>query len=103
MDTLMPVAYSGLFRKWKQAERLGRKTTWRSSPYCLHNYCTTGLLRQRSHRTRSSVHMQQQIRTFILSNFLFTDDESKLKNKDSLLAQGIMDSTGVLELVAFLE
>jgi acyl carrier protein len=47
--------------------------------------------------------MQQQIRSFILSSFLFTDDESKLKNNDSLLEQGIMDSTGVLELVAFLE
>lgn len=47
--------------------------------------------------------MQQQIRSFILTSFLFSDDESKLKNHDSLLEQGIMDSTGVLELVAFLE
>ena len=47
--------------------------------------------------------MQQQIRSFILSSFLFTDDESRLRNQDSLLEQGIMDSTGVLELVAFLE
>ena len=47
--------------------------------------------------------MQQQIRSFILSSFLFSDDESKLKNNDSLLEQGIMDSTGVLELVGFLE
>ena len=47
--------------------------------------------------------MQQQIRQFILSSFLFTDDESKLNTSDSLLEQGVMDSTGVLELVAFLE
>jgi acyl carrier protein len=47
--------------------------------------------------------MQQQIRSFILTSFLFTDDPSKLNNSDSLLEQGIMDSTGVLELVAFLE
>jgi acyl carrier protein len=47
--------------------------------------------------------MQQQIRQFILTSFLFTDDESALKNEDSLLERGIMDSTGVLELVAFLE
>lgn len=52
---------------------------------------------------RSPVQKQSQIRRFILSNFLFTNDESKLKNDDSLLEQGIMDSTGVLELVAFLE
>jgi acyl carrier protein len=47
--------------------------------------------------------MQQQIRQFILTSFLFTDDASALKNDDSLLERGIMDSTGVLELVAFLE
>jgi acyl carrier protein len=47
--------------------------------------------------------MQQAIRSFILTSFLFTDDESKLKNADSLLELGIMDSTGVLELVAFVE
>jgi acyl carrier protein len=47
--------------------------------------------------------MQEQIRQFILTNFLFTDDESQVKNDDSLLEQGIMDSTGVLELVAFVE
>ena len=47
--------------------------------------------------------MQQQIRRFILTSFLFTEDESQLQNDDSLLERGIMDSTGVLELVAFLE
>jgi acyl carrier protein len=47
--------------------------------------------------------MQQQIRQFILTSFLFSDDQSLLKNEDSLLEKGIMDSTGVLELVAFLE
>jgi acyl carrier protein len=47
--------------------------------------------------------MQQQIRRFILSNFLFTEDGTALNDSESLLEQGIMDSTGVLELVAFLE
>ncbi len=47
--------------------------------------------------------MHQQIRQFILSSFLFTNEESALRNEASLLEQGIMDSTGVLELVAFLE
>ena len=47
--------------------------------------------------------MHQQIRRFVLTTFLFTEDESALKSEDSLLGQGIMDSTGVLELVAFLE
>jgi acyl carrier protein len=47
--------------------------------------------------------MQKQIRRFILTSFLFTEDESQLKDDDSLLERGVMDSTGVLELVAFLE
>ena len=47
--------------------------------------------------------MQQQIRQFILTNFLFSSDESLLHSDDSLLERGILDSTGVLELVAFLE
>jgi acyl carrier protein len=47
--------------------------------------------------------MHQQIRQFILTNFLFSSDESLLKSDDSLLDRGILDSTGVLELVAFLQ
>jgi acyl carrier protein len=47
--------------------------------------------------------MQQQIRQFILSNFLFSSDDALLGSDDSLLDRGILDSTGVLELVAFLE
>jgi acyl carrier protein len=47
--------------------------------------------------------MHQQIRQFILTSFLFTGDEGALQNSDSLLDKGMIDSTGVLELVAFLE
>lgn len=47
--------------------------------------------------------MRQQIRSFVLSNFLFTDDASRLADAASLLGQGVMDSTGVLELISFLE
>lgn len=34
---------------------------------------------------------------------MFTDDASKLPSDASLLDQGIVDSTGVLEIVMFLE
>jgi acyl carrier protein len=44
-----------------------------------------------------------QIRSFIFENFLFDADESSLGNDDSFLEQGIIDSTGVLELVDWLE
>lgn len=47
--------------------------------------------------------MRNKIRGFILGNFLFTREESKLADDASLLGQGLMDSTGVLELMTFLE
>jgi acyl carrier protein len=43
------------------------------------------------------------IRKFIFTNFLFDANESALKNDASFLEQGIIDSTGVLELVEWLE
>jgi len=42
------------------------------------------------------------IREFILENFLFGDGES-LRDNTSLMEEGIMDSTGILELLFFLE
>lgn len=42
------------------------------------------------------------IRTYIVENFLFGDD-SELDVSTSFLGNGIIDSTGILELVAFLE
>ena len=39
---------------------------------------------------------------FVRKNFLF-DDKVKLDECDSLLGSGVLDSTGVLELIAFLE
>ncbi len=46
--------------------------------------------------------IEQEIRQFITDNFLF-GEEVNLADDDSLLDHGIIDSTGVLELVAFLE
>ncbi|MCK5231970.1 MAG: acyl carrier protein, partial [Desulfobulbaceae bacterium] len=45
----------------------------------------------------------QQVRTFIFENFLFDAEESALGNDDSFLEQGVIDSTGVLELVEWIE
>jgi acyl carrier protein len=47
--------------------------------------------------------VEAQIRHYILENFLFTDDENALKSEASFLEEGIVDSTGVLELVMFVE
>ena len=42
------------------------------------------------------------VRSFIIENFLFEEDEN-LKEDTSFLENGIIDSTGILELVTFLE
>ena len=47
--------------------------------------------------------IEQNIREFIVSNFLFGVDDGSLKREDSFLQNGVIDSTGVLELVGFLE
>jgi len=46
--------------------------------------------------------MKEKIRAFIVENFLFGEDEG-LKDETSFLNEGIIDSTGILELVSFLE
>lgn len=43
------------------------------------------------------------VRHYILENLLFSDDGSELPNDASLLDRGIIDSTGVLEVVMFIE
>ncbi len=47
--------------------------------------------------------IEQKIRQFITDNFLFREDRAALSDTESLLDAGVIDSTGVLELVAFLE
>lgn len=47
--------------------------------------------------------VQAAVRGYILENLLFSSDESELPNDASLLERGIIDSTGVLEIILFLE
>ena len=46
--------------------------------------------------------IREQVRSFISSNFFLPESE-ELADGSSLLDQGIIDSTGVLELILFLE
>ena len=46
--------------------------------------------------------VHNEIRQFIVDNFLFGQGE-QLKDDESFLEGGIIDSTGVLQLVGFLE
>jgi acyl carrier protein len=45
----------------------------------------------------------QEIRKFIVDNYFLGQDESRLKDGDSFLEYGILDSTGILQLITFLE
>ena len=44
-----------------------------------------------------------QVRQYILENFQFSTDTSLLGLDDSFLARGLIDSTGMLEVLLFLE
>ena len=46
--------------------------------------------------------LQQQIRDFVTSTFSVADPKT-LEDRTSLLDQGIIDSTGVLEVIMFIE
>ena len=47
--------------------------------------------------------LQHKIQRFILENYLFTDDPAALSPDESLLKQGIVDSTGMMQRIAFIE
>ena len=47
--------------------------------------------------------VRQELRTFITDSFLVGDETTIFTDTDSFMRHGIIDSTGVLELIAFLE
>ena len=47
--------------------------------------------------------IKEQVREFIVENFLYGNRNSNLKDNESFLDSGIVDSTGILELVGFVE
>ncbi|MGH7273819.1 MAG: acyl carrier protein [Nitrospiria bacterium] len=47
--------------------------------------------------------IETELRQFVIDNFLFGQGDVQLENDDSFMERGIVDSTGVLELVTFLE
>ena len=46
---------------------------------------------------------EAKIREFIFENYMIGESEENLDNNDSFLEKGIIDSTGVLELIMFVE
>jgi acyl carrier protein len=48
-------------------------------------------------------HISQTLRAFVRDNYLFGDSTRMPADEASLLETGVIDSTGVLELIEFLE
>lgn len=51
----------------------------------------------------TDVAIVERITDFIVGNFLFGDASRKPGRDDSLIENGIVDSTGILEMIEFLE
>jgi acyl carrier protein len=49
------------------------------------------------------MNIKEEIREFILNNFLKGDRSKRVADDTSFIEEGIIDSIGILELVAFLE
>lgn len=47
--------------------------------------------------------MRNELREFILENFLFGDETDMVADDVSFMETGIIDSTGILEIIDFLE
>lgn len=47
--------------------------------------------------------IRQKIRKYIFDSFLFTAKEDALDNDTSFLENGIIDSTGILEIISYIE
>jgi len=51
----------------------------------------------------NGINIKDKIKTFVINNFLLGFSSNTLNDDDSFLDKGIIDSTGVLELVSFIE
>jgi acyl carrier protein len=47
--------------------------------------------------------LKREIKKYIIENFLYGQDDDTLNDEVSFLEKGIIDSTGVLELVSFVQ
>ena len=52
---------------------------------------------------RDRAELTAELREFVVKNFLFGVDDPQLTDTASFLESGVVDSTGILELVGFIE
>jgi acyl carrier protein len=48
-------------------------------------------------------HIEQEVRQFVIDNFLFGQSNGHLSDDDSFLEKGLIDSLGILNLVQFVQ
>ena len=61
------------------------------------------LARKNSNEGYTMLETVKKLREYIFDNFLFTEEENALGNDDSFMEKGIIDSTGILEVITFIE
>ena len=47
--------------------------------------------------------LEQELRRYVIDNFLYGRQDQELSDDDSFVDKGVLDSTGVLDLVGYLE
>lgn len=47
--------------------------------------------------------VKKELRNYIVDNFLFGDTETQFADDDSFMEKGLIDSTGILEVITFIE
>jgi len=47
--------------------------------------------------------IKTQLREYIVENLLFGDTETQFADNDSFMEKGIIDSTGILEVITYIE
>ena len=53
--------------------------------------------------TENNGDIKEKIRNYIIETFLFGSTDEPINDEDSFLETGIIDSTGILELIEFVE
>jgi acyl carrier protein len=66
------------------------------------NTAVSSLFSESAQGARSLMPTESKVRDFVLKNYLFTAEQTALKSEDSFMKSGIMDSTGILEMIMFL-
>lgn len=47
--------------------------------------------------------IRKKVKSFLLGNYLFTEDDAALADDVSFLESGLIDSTGMMEVIFFIE